>query len=133
MIHTFPSKLNPTLYRVSGKAIREAIMMSFNEEHIRQSGQGAGFRGSILGVLGFSHNVRISKDGNIIEINGRLLDENRLYTIITDDYLQRGSGYPSLSVDESNALFQVGFIRDVVERNLMNEENYNTASISRFF
>ncbi|QIK56786.1 bifunctional metallophosphatase/5'-nucleotidase [Erysipelothrix sp. HDW6A] len=131
LLQTLPSKLNPTLYEISGQAIREAIHQSFDEKHIHQDGKGAGFRGTTLGVLGFSHNFSIDITNQLILINGIELVDTETYTIITDDYLQRGSGYPSMKVSEEEATFYSPFIRDIVEKHLLNHNIYKSCTINR--
>ena len=70
LLETFPSKLNPTVYRLSGQKILEAARLSLDEDHIRQSGKGAGFRGHILGCLGFSCNVTLCREPFGMRIDG---------------------------------------------------------------
>lgn len=131
LLETFPSKLNPTYYKIRGKAIREAIYLSLDSEHVKQAGRGAGFRGHILGTLGFSRNVQVVKGTGEITIDNQPLADEKIYNLVTDDYLQRGVGYPSLRVEDSQATFAPGFIRDIAEKNLMNVALYEQAKIKR--
>lgn len=131
LLNTFPSKLNPTSFVLSGKNIREAILMSFDEDFIRQSGSGAGFRGYTLGTLGYSANVKIID--NEIFVNNEQLDDDKLYRVVSDDYLQRGTYYTSMKVDDKDASFDPRFIRDVVEEYLNDEELYHLAKQKRVF
>ena len=131
LLNTFPSKLNPTSFVLRGKKIREAIMLSFDDDFIRQSGKGSGFRGYTLGTLGYSANVRIV--GNDIYINNELMDDDKLYKVVSDDYLQRGTYYHSMKVDDKDACFDPRFIRDVVEEYLDNDKLYALAKIKRVF
>lgn len=131
LLETFPSKLNPAMYSISGEKIAEAIWMSFDEAHITGSGAGAGFRGQILGTLGFSSNVRIKPETMEILIDGQRLDKTKEYMVVTDDYLQRGTGYPSLKVENEKADFDKWFIRDLVQHFLEDEEVFAQAKIRR--
>lgn len=131
LIETFPSKLNPTIYRLSGQKILEAVRLSLDEDHIRQSGKGAGFRGHILGCLGFSCNVTLCREPFGMCIDGIPVEPEKLYTVVTDDYLQRGTGYPSLAVPDDQAKFDKWFIRDLVQHSLMDAELFRTAAIPR--
>ena len=117
-----PSKLNPTRLPLSGKALRQAIAASLDESFVRQDGHGPGVRGKILGTLGFSHNVKISMDSMEIQINGKPLEDHRVYDCMADDSLQRGTGYFMLETPDSQAEFYRGFIRDLLERTLCREE-----------
>lgn len=131
LIELLPSKLNPTIYTLPGEKLLEAIRRSLDDAHIRQSGQGSGFRGTVLGCLGFSSNVTLHRDPFAVEIDGKPLDPRKDYTIVTDDYLQRGSGYPSLAVPDRAARFDKRFIRDLVEEYLMNEAVFQAGEVKR--
>lgn len=125
ILQLFPSKLNPTYYKLKGSAIIEAFCLSLDADHIAQSGRGPGFRGHVLGTLAFSHNVMI-KEGELF-LNGQCLDPEKEYTVVTDDYLQRGTGYPSLAVDDEDCSYHKWFIRDLVENYLDREEIFAQA------
>ena len=131
LIELLPSKLNPTIYTLPGEKLLEAIRRSLDDAHIHQSGQGSGFRGTVLGCLGFSSNVTLHRDPFAVEIDGKPLDPRKDYTIVTDDYLQRGSGYPSLAVPDGEAKFDKRFIRDLVEEYLMNEAVFQAGEVKR--
>lgn len=131
LIELLPSKLNPTIYTLPGEKLLETIRRSLDDAYIRQSGQGSGFRGTVLGCLGFSSNVTLRRDPFAVEIDGKPLDPRKDYTIVTDDYLQRGSGYPSLAVPEGEAKFDKRFIRDLVEEYLMNEAVFRAGEVKR--
>ena len=131
LIELLPSKLNPTIYTLPGEKLLEAIRRSLDDAHIRQSGQGSGFRGTVLGCLGFSSNVTLHRDPFAVEIDGKPLEPRKDYTIVTDDYLQRGSGYPSLAVPDGEAKFDKRFIRDLVEEYLMNDAVFLAGEVKR--
>lgn len=131
LIENFPSKLNPTIYAVSGEKLLAAMRLSLEEDHVRQSGQGSGFRGRVLGCLGYSCNVTVCREPFCVEIDGKSLEPGKNYTVVTDDYLQRGTGYPSLAVPDEAARFDKRFIRDLVQEYLTDGEVFRTASIPR--
>lgn len=131
LIENFPSKLNPTSYVVSGEKLLAAMRLSLEEDHIRQSGRGSGFRGTVLGCLGYSRNVTVCREPFRVEIDGKSLEPGKTYTVVTDDYLQRGTGYPSLAVPDEAARFDKRFIRDLVQEYLTDGEVFRTASIPR--
>jgi len=132
LLETSPSPLNPTLIKVKGENLMEALHLSFQTDHIHQSGRGPGFRGTCIGALAFSSNVKITQNPISITIDGKPLDLNHEYTVMTDDYLQRGSGYPSLAYPDQNSHYFSGYIRDLLERNLNDETLIASAKISRF-
>ena len=131
LIENFPSKLNPTIYTLTGERILEVARLSMDESHIRQSGQGSGFRGRVLGCLGYSSNVRLTREPFSMEVDGKPVEPERSYTVVTDDYLQRGTGYPSLRVPDEAAKFDKRFIRDLVQEHLTDEEAFRLAAITR--
>ena len=131
LIENFPSKLNPTIYSLSGEKLLEAVRCSLEDSYIRQSGQGPGFRGTVLGCLGFSSNVTITREPFSMCIDGAPVEPEKRYTIVTDDYLQRGTGYPSLRVPDREARFDKRFIRDLVQEHLMDEAVFASAGIPR--
>lgn len=81
----------PAVYKTKGRNIIEAVKLSLDNEHIKQNGKGPGFRGKVLGTLGFSHNVKITKSPFTISVNNKPIEEEKEYQIVTDDYLQRGT------------------------------------------
>ena len=48
-----------------------------------------------------------------------------------DDYLQRGTGYPSLAVPDQDAKFDKRFIRDLVQEYLTVEPVFRSAAKRR--
>ncbi len=118
LLEASPSPLNPTLIKVKGEDIMEALRLSFDLDHIKKNGRGPGFRGHCIGALAFSTNVQIHLKPLQILINGSPLEIDKSYTVMTDDYLQRGSGYPSLAYPDEHAIYFSGYIRDLLERNL---------------
>ncbi len=131
LIELSPSKLNPTRMQVLGKNLKEAIELSLDKEFTSQKGNGAGFRGNVLGTLCFSHNVKIKTNPLEIKINGELLDDNHIYDCMSHDYLQRGTYYTSLAVDDTFSVFYEGFIRDLMLRHLNNNMLVEQCKIRR--
>lgn len=129
LIENFPSKLNPTLYTVLGSDLIAAWKLSKDQEHIHQSGKGPGFRGKVLGTLGFSANVAFLEDE--MYIDGQKVLADKKYRICADDYLQRGYGYPSLKTPDEEAEFNIWFIRDLVEAYLEDSEVFDRSSWKR--
>lgn len=118
LLECAPSPLNPTLIKVTGKNLQEALRLSLDPNHIQSHGRGPGFRGQYIGSLAFSANVTIQLDPLQLFIDGIPLDFDKTYTVMSDDYLQRGSGYPSLAFPDEQSTYFSGYIRDLLERNL---------------
>lgn len=124
LLEISPSPLNPTYMEIEGKYIKEALKLSLQSDICLQDGKGAGFRGRYLGRLHVSSNVTIEHDGkNILKVkleNGEVEDE-KIYKVATSDYLQRGTGYPSLS-NNYNEKYNAEYIRDTLRDYLCNKE-----------
>ncbi|WP_282926246.1 bifunctional metallophosphatase/5'-nucleotidase [Helcococcus kunzii] len=131
LLENMPSKLNPTVFPVLGIDIVEAVKQSFDENIISQDGFGAGFRGTKLGTLGFSYNVQLSEKPFYFRINGEDIILDKVYKVAGDDYLQRGTGYASLRTPDEVSAFENMYIRDLVKKNLMNSEIFETSKIIR--
>lgn len=131
LLELSPSKLNPTRMPVLGKNLRSAVELSLDKEFTSQNGRGPGFRGNILGTLCYSHNVKITINPLEIRINGELLDDNRVYNCMSNDYLQRGTCYTSLKVPDEDVTFYNGFIRDLLLRHLGNKFLIEQCRINR--
>ena len=120
LIENFPSKLNPTVYELRGSDLLAAWQLSKDQEHIHQSGKGPGFRGQVLGTLGFSANVTFEDE--TMYVSGAKVLADKRYRVVADDYLQRGYGYPSLKAPDAEAQFHIWFIRDLVQAYLEDPE-----------
>ncbi|MEG2328705.1 bifunctional metallophosphatase/5'-nucleotidase [Anaerorhabdus sp.] len=129
LIECSPSKLNPTRVVIKGKQVREAIKLSMDYDYIHQSGKGPGFRGTVLGTLSVSHNVEINEKE--ILIDGKVLNDSYDYVVMMDDYLQRGTCYPTLATPDEDAKFFKGFIRDCVGKNLKDKKYFEQINKKR--
>jgi len=131
LLETSPSPLNPTLIKVKGKNVLEALKLSLDQDYIHRSGRGPGFRGTHIGALAFSSNVKIQSDPLKVVVDGEALDPDREYTVMANDYLQRGSGYPCLAYPDGHSTYFSGYIRDLLERNLHDDTLIVSAKQSR--
>ncbi|MCB2312771.1 bifunctional metallophosphatase/5'-nucleotidase [Clostridium tagluense] len=123
LLEICPSPLNPTYVEIMGKDIKQALEASLRGEVCLQDGRGAGFRGKYLGRLHIS-GAKIKHDGkNIIDIileNGEF-NENKLYSVATSDYLQRGTGYESLGRCK-NEKYNKDYLRDTLREYLSKKD-----------
>lgn len=129
LIEACPSPLNPSLLRLKGHQIKTAYQQSLDHNYCMKSGRGPGFRGFFIGALTFSHAIRIQDDR--ILFNDQELEDNRIYHIMSSDYLQRGSGYPSLAIPDEETIFLRGYIRDVLLEHLHDENLHASSRIKR--
>lgn len=75
---------------IKGKHIKKAIDKSKDKDVCNDTRRKTGFRGSFLGKLHVSYNVKILKKE--IYIDDQLLENEKCYTIITVDFLTLGLG-----------------------------------------
>jgi 5'-nucleotidase len=115
LIEISPSPLNPTLFEIQGKYLREALEQSLDAQVCLADGRGPGFRGKFVGRLHISGAEIYHNERNIQEIyiGDKPLDDEAWYRVATSDYLQRGSGYPSLA-NNRNERYLPEEIRDVI-------------------
>jgi 2',3'-cyclic-nucleotide 2'-phosphodiesterase (5'-nucleotidase family) len=133
LIEICPSPLNPTSFEVQGKDLREAIEQSLDAQICLADGRGPGFRGKFVGRLHVS-GAEVVHDGKNVQeifINDEPLVEERWYSVASSDYLQRGSGYPSLA-NNRNAAYRAEEIRDVIRMYGDKEEFLEKAAEKRW-
>jgi 5'-nucleotidase len=115
LIEICPSPLNPTSFEIQGRHLREAIEQSLDAQVCLADGRGPGFRGRFVGKLHIS-GAEVGYDGGKVTqimIGNQPLEEDRWYRIASSDYLQRGSGYPSLA-NNRNDKYLAEEIKDVI-------------------
>ncbi|TLS35038.1 bifunctional metallophosphatase/5'-nucleotidase [Pseudalkalibacillus caeni] len=124
LIEICPSPLNPTYMEIQGKHLKTAIERSLDAQVCLEDGKGPGFRGKYVGRLHVS-GVDIIHDGRRVKeilIGGQALDDERWYSVSTSDYLQRGTGYPSLA-NNQNIKYRPEEIKDVI-RQYANQQSF---------
>jgi 2',3'-cyclic-nucleotide 2'-phosphodiesterase (5'-nucleotidase family) len=133
LLEICPSPLNPTYMEIEGRFIREALQKSIDVDFCTQDGKGAGFRGKYLGRLHISGGY-IEQKGNKITkiiIGDNELDDDRVYSVATSDYLQRGSGYNTLAYN-NNSKYSAQYLRDTLKDYLNKKEFINKALTDRW-
>ncbi len=116
LIEVCPSPLNPTLFEIQGKNLKEALESSLDAQTCLAEGRGPGFRGRFVGGLHVS-GLEIEHDGKHIKtiyLNQIPLEDEQWYLVASSDYLQRGSGYPSLA-NNRNEQYSAEEIKDIIE------------------
>lgn len=116
LIEICPSPLNPTLFEIQGKHIQEALQTSLDAQVCLAEGRGPGFRGRFVGRLHVS-GLKIEHDSKYIKtiyLNETPLEGEKWYVVASSDYLQRGSGYPSLAINRNEA-YWAEEIKDIIQ------------------
>lgn len=133
LIEICPSPLNPTYIEIKGKYIKQALENSLHVDFCMQDGKGPGFRGKYLGRLHISgcvveyHEMKIK---NII-VGDENMEEEKVYSVATSDYLQRGTGYDSLKNNE-NEKYSAEYLRDTIREYLNKQEFLQNALKQRW-
>lgn len=133
IIELCPSPLNPTSFKLQGKFIWEALQNSLDTDYCYADGKGPGSRGKYVGRLHVS-NALIEHDGrriNNIYINGDKLVADRWYKVASSDYLQRGTGYPSLANNKEEH-YTKEYLRDTLKEYMEKKEFVERAFIDRW-
>ncbi|OIU68784.1 bifunctional metallophosphatase/5'-nucleotidase [Rossellomorea aquimaris] len=133
LIEVCPSPLNPTSFEVRGKDLKEALEQSLDAGTCLNDGKGPGFRGRFVGKLHVS-GAEIIHDGKKIRdifIGGEPLNEEIWYSVASSDYLQRGSGYPSLANNRGEK-YLAEEIKDVIRIYAGKKGFLNKACVDRW-
>lgn len=133
LIEVCPSPLNPTSFEVKGWDIQQAIMDSVDAQVCLDDGKGPGFRGKFVGRIHVSGVEIICAQSEVREIYvaGERLEEDRWYTVASSDYLQRGSGYPTLA-NNRNVKYLPEEIKDVIRMYAKHPECVERAQKNRW-
>ncbi|MEV2935613.1 bifunctional UDP-sugar hydrolase/5'-nucleotidase [Paenibacillus larvae] len=121
LLEICPSPINPCRIKLRGKQIRKALEESLLDEFIRKPIRGFGFRGKVLGTLCMSGvegevnpNAPSGHKWTSIRVNGRPLQDDRVYSVGTIDMFTFGVGYLSLSQGEEVEYLLPDFLRDLL-------------------
>ncbi|MDV3427613.1 MAG: 5'-nucleotidase C-terminal domain-containing protein [Bacillota bacterium] len=133
LIEICPSPLNPTSFNIKGKYLRQALEESLDGSNCLKEGRGPGFRGRFVGKLHLSGGEIYCSDDKIdkILINGYPLEDEKLYSVASSDYLQRGSGYESLSKNQDTA-YRAEYLRDIIRIYADKKEFIDNSFIERW-
>ncbi|MBD2848252.1 bifunctional metallophosphatase/5'-nucleotidase [Paenibacillus sp. IB182496] len=124
-----PSPINPCRQRMRGAQLLEALEQSLLPEFADKRLQGFGFRGHVLGSLAVDgmtvvYDPQRAPGSRIVEarIADKPLEPERGYLVGTIDMFTFGAGYPSLKEGSERAYFLPEFIRDVLSRQLADQD-----------
>lgn len=119
LLEISPSPLNPTYMEIKGKYIREALNESLKAEVCMKDGRGSGFRGVYVGRLHIAGGIIEHNGKNVVRvvIGNKDMEDEKIYRVATSDYLQRGTGYPSLA-NNINEKYNVEYTRDTLREYL---------------
>ncbi|SDN22432.1 2',3'-cyclic-nucleotide 2'-phosphodiesterase/5'-or 3'-nucleotidase, 5'-nucleotidase family [Paenibacillus sp. yr247] len=139
LLEICPGPINPCRMLLSGadllQALEESLLSEFKEKPIR----GLGFRGEVLGVLCVD-GLTVEMDSSrapyerviAVYVGDELLNPERDYVVGTIDMFTFGSGYLSLSRGKEVAYMLPEFIRDVLAKELRDDQAIASSQFIRF-
>lgn len=129
-----PSPINPILIELYGWQIRDVLRKALNPAYTHSRGMGFGFRGKEIGSLALSGlQVEYGDENRILQIRTgrRAFDDNRVYRVVTADYLVFSGVYEELARG-AKIRIEPFFLRELVERALLQPANIERAKIRRW-
>jgi 2',3'-cyclic-nucleotide 2'-phosphodiesterase (5'-nucleotidase family) len=129
-----PSPINPIVMKLSGRQIRSVLEQALDPEHTRRRGMGFGFRGKEIGSLAIA-GMRVSygPGGAIdeVDVNGEALAVDRMYQVVTADYLYFSGVYDEFARGEK-IRFEPYFLREILERAITVPYKIRRAKVRRW-
>lgn len=129
LLEICPGPINPCRLLLRGSDLLQALEESLLREFMEKPIRGLGFRGEVLGVLSVD-GITVETDSSrapyerivAVRVGDELLDPARDYVVGTIDMFTFGSGYLSLSQGKEIVYMLPEFIRDVLARELRDQE-----------
>ncbi|MDR6879192.1 bifunctional UDP-sugar hydrolase/5'-nucleotidase [Bacillus sp. 3255] len=139
LLEICPGPINPCRLLLRGSDLLQALEESLQREFMEKPIRGLGFRGEVLGVLSVD-GMTVEIDSSrapyervvAVQIGGEPLDRARDYVVGTIDMFTFGSGYLSLSQGKEIVYMLPEFIRDVLARELRDQEAIAECHAARF-
>lgn len=135
-----PSPINPCRIMLTGEQIVQALEESLLPEFREKPIYGFGFRCKVLGMLNIDGmRVEYDREGPALSkirqvwVGDEPLDPDRAYTVGTADMFSFGIGYLSLSKGTDVQYFLPEFLRDIMQKELLNKEAIASGHTKRWF
>jgi len=125
VINSCNSPLYINIFDIKGKYLRLSLVESLSKEKCNENKRGPGFRGVFLGKLHVSYNCKIEVNDNEVKlyINGKEIEEDKVYKVITTDYFTNGRGYNKL-INNNNIVSYKDMISDILKAALKDKESF---------
>ncbi|MBP1934634.1 bifunctional metallophosphatase/5'-nucleotidase [Ammoniphilus resinae] len=139
LLQICPHPINPCKLQMPGSVLKDVLEQSLDEENIYKQIKGFGFRGSVLGWMCvdgmfIQYNQDLPKGKRIlrIDINGRELEENRLYSVGTIDMFTFSWIFPHFKESKDIHYYLPEFIRDILSKELQSKDALLRSSYKRW-
>ncbi|HLR70620.1 MAG TPA: bifunctional UDP-sugar hydrolase/5'-nucleotidase [Pseudogracilibacillus sp.] len=125
-----PHPINPCIVSLNGYELQEVVRASLTDQLINLQLKGFGFRGVVIGRMVFANLEVMTEYHNNgkeyvkqVLFEGRPLETNRLYQVVTADTFTFGRLLPEVAKSEKKTLFLPEFIREILVETL---KEYNS-------
>src|SRR5699024_5162322 len=122
--------INPCIVSLNGYELQEVVRASLTDQLINLQLKGFGFRGVVIGRMVFANLEVMTEYHNNgkeyvkqVLFEGRPLETNRLYQVVTADTFTFGRLLPEVAKSEKKTLFLPEFIREILVETL---KEYNS-------
>ncbi|MCR8643678.1 bifunctional metallophosphatase/5'-nucleotidase [Paenibacillus sp. N1-5-1-14] len=140
LLEICPPPINPCRILLRGSDLLEALEQSLLTEYTHKPIRGYGFRGEFLGMLCID-GAEVTYDSSKppmeriidVQIGGKPLIADNMYTVGTIDMFTFGVGYLSLSRGMETRYLLPEFLRDVLRSQLQLSNEITKAAKSRWF
>lgn len=112
-----PHPINTVRVKLSGRKLKEIILLASQNEYIHQHAQGLGFRGDIFGGY-ILYEVGYIASSQRCFVQGREIVDEETYTLGTVDMYTFGRYFPLLK-DETVSYLMPEFLRDIFKEKLL--------------
>lgn len=112
LLNICPHPINPCKVTLTGKELKEILLLSRDEEWPSREIKGLGFRGTVMGVIIYDQVVFQKEE---IFIKGEKLDLKKEYTIALPDMFTFGFFFPNLLRHPHKQYFLPEFLRDLLK------------------
>lgn len=106
-----PHPINACVIQLSGRELKEILLLSKNEEWPLLEIKGLGFRGAIFGKI-LTYQFSLTNDNELL-IDGQIADLNRTYRLATLDMFTFGYFFPSFKEAKKKYYLPL-FLRDIL-------------------
>ncbi|WP_438447555.1 bifunctional metallophosphatase/5'-nucleotidase [Gorillibacterium sp. sgz5001074] len=139
LLELCPSPINPCLIRLPGYALLSALEQSLQDDFVKMTVYGNGFRGKYLGGLCVD-GMEIRWDPSLpagaritsASAGGVPVDPQQEYLVGTADMFTFGTGYLSLKEGRDPRYWLPEFLRDILERELNDRQALEECQVPRF-
>ncbi|MBN6186715.1 bifunctional metallophosphatase/5'-nucleotidase [Aneurinibacillus sp. BA2021] len=134
LLEICPHPINPCRMKLTGEQLLAVFEEALDVSVIHKEIRGFGFRGKVMGWLGvdgadiyYDRNAAVGKRIRRVDIQGTSLQKDRIYTVGIIDMFTFGIVFPIFKQGTEAVLYVPEFLRDVLGRELQNEQAVENA------